>query len=152
MTSLLPTTRLVTCPACRELTRLEEAACPHCGAALRSAEGRRLAAAALALGIAVSGCAEDPKDPTTGSEVAGLYGTPTTMDTDTTGMTDTAASSTSGFEVTGLYGTPTTATETDPTPGSTGATGTDATGTATDATGSGTSGVLEPEAAKPAAG
>lgn len=146
MTSLLPTTRLIACPGCRELTRLEEIECPHCGALLRGPEGRRLAAAALAIGIAVSGCADEPKDPTSGSEVAGLYGTPTTMDTagstDTTGATESTGA-TSGFEVTGLYGTPTTASEASSSGGSTDATGTGSSG--------GTLGA-EPEAATPPPG
>jgi hypothetical protein len=54
------TRRLIVCTSCSAHVKTVDAACPHCGAAIRDASGRVGATAcALLLGLSVAGCADD---------------------------------------------------------------------------------------------
>jgi hypothetical protein len=80
MAPLLPSTRLVACPACREHVKTDAAACPHCGAALPSVNRLGFASAAI-VGLALSGCPD--KDTMTTAEPE--YGVATTEPLASTG-------------------------------------------------------------------
>lgn len=68
----------VACPHCQQHARASESSCPHCGKALRDANGRvAKTAAAVVMGLGVSGCplVEEPQP---------LYGVPDPPDSSTT--------------------------------------------------------------------
>lgn len=62
---LLPSTRLSQCPACSEHVKRGEDACPHCGA--RLADTRASGAAAVLIGLALTGCPDKGPDTTSAS-------------------------------------------------------------------------------------
>ncbi len=66
---------LSSCTHCGCYIRVTEPTCPHCGTT-RGPGGR--SAAALLLGLALSGCPDNAKDSDTGTSVVALYGTPAT--------------------------------------------------------------------------
>lgn len=59
---LIPTTRLSQCHACSEHVKRAEELCPHCGAAL--ADTRASGAAAVLMGLALTGCPDKGPDTT----------------------------------------------------------------------------------------
>lgn len=154
MAPLLPSTRLVACPSCREHIKSSDTACPHCGAEFRAADGRIVrAASAVLMGLALAGC------PDKGGDSSGSTGNDTDMTSDATdepmltdvGEAEYGAPVTEGFETLGEpeYGVPqTTGTGTGTGTGGEpdyGVPATTGTGGETDATGSGTETVGEPE-------
>lgn len=119
--ALLPSSRLVPCPACAELLVAASPRCPHCGVSLAEGPGRTCTAALLWTSLSLSGCL-----------ITAVYGVPTTSDTVST-------SSTSGATETGTTGS--TGTTTAPTTSASGGTGTEsATGTGGTETGGATEG------------
>jgi hypothetical protein len=120
MAPLLPSTRLVACPACREHVKSDAAVCPHCGVGFPERNRFGFASAAI-VGLALSGCPD--KDMMTTAEPE--YGVATTepmtstgSDTDAgtgtttagTGTTTTAGTGSDSVSVSGEpdYGVPTT--------------------------------------------
>ena len=77
------------CPACSRHLRRDATSCPFCGATL-TGPSRSLAALSLAAGLAMAGCGDDGKEPTTSasssstSESTGMTTTTTTDPTDPT--------------------------------------------------------------------
>ena len=79
MAPLLPSTRLVACPSCREHIKSSDIACLHCGAEFRAADGRIVrAASAVLMGLALAGC------PDKGGDSSGSTSNDTDMTSDAT--------------------------------------------------------------------
>lgn len=69
---LLPTTRLIACPACAEHFKSDESRCPHCGAEPRGPDSRvAVAATAVLLGLALGGCPDKAAAPTDAGQPGG---------------------------------------------------------------------------------
>lgn len=99
MAPLLPNTRLIACPACREHIKSSDAACPHCGAELRSDGRLSRAASAVLMGLALAGCPDKGGD-STGSN---SDGTSSGSGTDATDGTSIGGSTTgTGGDITSL--------------------------------------------------
>ncbi|MCA9718888.1 MAG: hypothetical protein H6713_30575 [Myxococcales bacterium] len=114
---------LIVCPSCHLHARARERECPHCGAALRDANGRVApTSVALLMGLTLVGCGDD---------VSALYG-----------VESTAGTQTSAGPTTALYGNPATVSATGSS--STGSTGVDTSGTETTGA-TGTTGETETE-------
>lgn len=99
---LLPSTRLVACPACREHVKTDAATCPHCGADLPSYNRLGHAMSAAIVGLALTGCPKAEPD----------YGvatfepiTETGNDTESGSDTDTGTGTGTGTSMTAGTGT-----------------------------------------------
>lgn len=139
---LLPITRLIACPDCAEHFKSNESRCPHCGADNHGIEGRAVrAAAAVLMGLVLSGCPDKDPDPTTttdGTEGSSGSGS----GSDTGGSSTGAGSSGTTFMPEPEYGVPATTSGPEPdygVPGTDSTAGT-GTGTGTGTTGTGTGG------------
>jgi hypothetical protein len=121
--------------------RVDESACPHCGAALVEASNvLARGAGAVVLGLALAGCPSDDDDHMTNTSVEPDYGVPQTesvTDSNTTSasMSSTSVGSMSGTGTDGSTGTSETVGEPEygvPETGvTTDGTGSDSTGTST---------------------
>jgi hypothetical protein len=118
---LLPSTRLVACPACREHVKTDASTCPHCGANLPNTNRLGHAMSAAIVGLALSGCpkvepeygvatvepmTETGNDTDTGTDTGTGTGTGTSMTAGTGTMSGTGTGTASTFEP--EYGVPTT--------------------------------------------
>lgn len=114
MAPLLPSTRLLACPACREHVKSSDGTCPHCGAELRGEGWITRAAGAALVGLALTGCPDDNK--TSATSIEPEYGVATSGMTSTGG--DSSGGSTAQTSVEPEYGVPQTgsATGTGPEP------------------------------------
>ncbi|MBZ5710841.1 hypothetical protein [Nannocystis pusilla] len=137
--TVLPETRLSSCPACAELLHAGSGRCPHCGASLSEWAGSLGAAALLFTSLSLSGCLASAVYgvPATESDSSFTSGNATSTTTGTTTGTSTGsgAPTTGTAPTTGASSTSTTAT------GTTGATtgDTDTAGTTTGEPDTGTS-------------
>ncbi len=83
---------MTACSHCNCYCRPSDTTCPHCGAALSRGAGRpQRAAAAVLLGLALSGCPDKSKDSATGTSPVALYGMPDTGAQAEYGVPDTSA-------------------------------------------------------------
>lgn len=134
MAPLLPSTRLVACPACREHVKSSDGTCPHCGAELRGEGWVTRAAGAALVGLALSGCPD--KDETSVTSPEPEYGVATSgAVTDSSGG---SSGSTTATSVEPEYGVPQTGSATgtpEPDYGVPGTSGTSTTSGSSSATG-----------------
>lgn len=108
MAPLLPSTRLLACPACREHVKSSDGTCPHCGAELRGEGWVTRAAGAALVGLALTGCPDDNK--TSATSIEPEYGVATSGMT--TAGTDSSGGSTAQTSVEPEYGVPQTSSAT----------------------------------------
>ena len=146
--------RLVACPACNVHVKLDETACPHCGAELRDARGQiGRAASAMLMGLAIS-CGGD--DGTNTSQADGSSSeSASATDTSSSGSASMSDSSTETTNITTVddvsesaYGEADLDASTTSDDDSTSTSGTDSTGT--DSTGTDSAG--EPDYGVPETG
>ena len=122
--------RLIPCPTCKHHVLVNEQACPHCGAALRSAINPTVPA--VLLGLAMTGCLLNAEPAYGVPESTSDTGSETATGTDTSDTTNDTSTTAGEAE----YGVPDTGidTGTDSTDSTGTDTGTD-TSTSTDTTG-----------------
>lgn len=89
---------VILCHACHRHFRAQDSACPFCGAGLRTTTGPSLrglmGAAALAIGLTLSGCDDEEEGESTTGETAGdTTGGDTTGETGESGTTETTTDS-----------------------------------------------------------
>lgn len=139
---LLPSTRLMSCPACAEHVKVHESSCPHCGAEIGGA--RLTGAAAVLMSLALTACGGKGGDSDTATTTMTI-GSDSTTGSDSTGSSDTGGTDTMQVTSSSMpepeYGVPVTTTtaepdygvpSTDPTTGTTGATDATETDSATE--------------------
>jgi hypothetical protein len=126
---LLPSTRLLSCPACAEHVKAHETACPHCGAEIG---GSRLAstAAAVLMGLALSACPGKGNDSDTATSTMSTGTGDSTTGNSTGGSESSTTDAVTSSGTTQLpepeYGVPVTETTAEPdygVPSTTGTTG-----------------------------
>jgi len=139
---LLPSTRLMSCPACAEHVKVHESSCPHCGAEIGGS--RLTGAAAVLMGLALTACPGKGGD-TDSASTTMTIGSDSTTDSGESGSSGTSGSDTVQVTSSSMpepeYGVPVTTTtaepdygvpSTDPTTGTTGATDATETDSATE--------------------